>query len=97
MRNTFVLVSSFSLTLIREYWKKNPKRGTITDRVLRKEIQSAALNRFVYVSVLWIFFSEMTLGDGPKNPRVRVKQFDDEIDDMYSIPLISQKRSNGSI
>ena len=40
------------LTLIRESWKKNPKRGTITERVLRKKIQSAALRRFVYVSVL---------------------------------------------
>ena len=39
-----------------------------------KKIQSAALNRFVYVSVLWIF-PEMTLGDGPKKPRIRVKLF----------------------
>ena len=31
-----------------------------------KKIQSAALNQFVYVSVLRIFFSEITLGDGPQ-------------------------------
>ena len=41
------------LTLIRESWKNNPKRGTITERVLRKKISSVA--SFVYVSVLWIF------------------------------------------
>ena len=46
------------LTLIRESWKKNPKRGTITERVLREKIQSAVLRRFVYVSVLWIFFGK---------------------------------------
>ena len=46
--------------------QKNPKRGTVTESVLRKKIQSAALNQFVYVSVLWIFFPEITLGDGPK-------------------------------
>ena len=54
------------LTLILESWKKNPKRGTITEGVLRKKIQSAALRRFVYVSVLWIFFPDNTLGHGPK-------------------------------
>ena len=54
--------------------EKNPKRGTITERVLRKKIQSAALRRFVYVSVLWIFFPENTLGDGPKKPRIRVNR-----------------------
>ena len=46
--------------------QKNPKRGTVTESVLRKKIQSAALNQFVYVSVLWIFFPENTLGHGPK-------------------------------
>ena len=40
---------------------------------MREKIQSAALRRFVYVSVLWIFFPENTLGDGPKKPRIRVK------------------------
>ena len=38
-----------------------------------KKIQSAALKSFVYVSVLWNFFPEMTLGDSPKKPRIRVK------------------------
>ena len=37
------------------------------------KIHSAALNRFTHVSVLWIVFSEMTLGHGPKNSRIRVK------------------------
>ena len=41
--------------------EKNPKRGTITECVLRKKIQSSAMNQFLYVSVLWIFFV-----DGPK-------------------------------
>ena len=52
-----------SLTLIRE---KNTKRGTVTERVLREKIQSAALHHFVYVSMLWNFFPESALGDGPK-------------------------------
>ena len=30
------------------------------------------MKRFVYVFVLWIFFSENTLGNGPKKPRIRV-------------------------
>ena len=30
-------LKSDPLTLIRESWKKNPKRGTITERVLRKK------------------------------------------------------------
>ena len=62
------------LTLIRESWKKNPKRGTITERVLRKKkIQSAALRRCVCFigHNIWIFFPENTLGNGPKT-RIRV-------------------------
>ena len=38
-----------------------------------EKIRSAALRKFVYVSVLWIFFPEITLGDGPENSRIRVK------------------------
>ena len=55
-----------SLTLIRESWKINPKRGTVTERVLRKKIQRAALHHFVYVPMFWNFFPESALGDGPK-------------------------------
>ena len=36
-----------TLTLILESWEKNPKRGAITEHVLRKKIQSATLRRFV--------------------------------------------------
>ena len=46
-----------TLTLIRESWEKNPKRGTVTERVLRKKIQSAALHHFVYFPILWIVLS----------------------------------------
>ena len=54
------------LTLIRECWKKNPKPGTITERVLRGKNPEYIVASFVYVSVLWIFCPENTLGDGPK-------------------------------
>ena len=53
--------------------KKNPKRGTITERVSRKKNPERSVASFVYVSVLWIFFPEIALGDGPKNLRIRVK------------------------
>ena len=45
---------------------KNPKRGTIAERVFRKKIQSEALHHFVYVPMFWNFFPEIALGDGPK-------------------------------
>ena len=60
------------LTLIRESWK-NPKRGTITERVLREKIQSSALRHLYMFLCFGIFFLEMTLGDGSKNPRMRVE------------------------
>ena len=41
------------LTLIRESWK-NPKRGTITERIFR-ENQEHSIASFVYVSLLRIF------------------------------------------
>ena len=56
----------FDLTLIRESQKKNPKRGTVTERVLRKKIQSAALC-YLYMFLCFGFFSEIALGDGSKN------------------------------
>ena len=52
------------LTLIRESWK-NPKRGTITERVLREKIQSSAL-RHLYMLLCFGFFPKIALGDGPK-------------------------------
>ena len=55
-----------TLTLILESWEKNPKRGAITEHVLRKKIQSATLRRFVYVSVLWIFFQKTRSATVPK-------------------------------
>ena len=38
---------------------KNPKRGTVTQRV---ENKSSAQHHFVCGSVLWIFFPEIALG-----------------------------------
>ena len=55
-----------SLTLIREFWKKNPKRGTITERVSRKKNPERSVASFVYVPLLWIFFPKIALGHGPK-------------------------------
>ena len=43
------------LTLIRESWKKNPKRGTVTERVFRKKIHSAALHH-LYMFLCFGFF-----------------------------------------
>ena len=57
----------FDLTLILESWKKIQNAGP-SPRVLRKKIQSAALRRFVYVSVLWIFFQKTRSMIVPKNP-----------------------------
>ena len=60
MRGYSASISPWKLTLIREFWKKNPKRGSITERVFQKKIQSVAWhdekNDLVYVPVLWIFF-----------------------------------------
>ena len=44
------------LTLIRESWKKIQNAGPSPSVFCGKKIQSAALNQFVYVSKLWIFF-----------------------------------------
>ena len=53
------------LTLIRESSKKSKTRDHNRARSLEK-IQSAALNHFVYGPMLWNFFPESALGDGPK-------------------------------
>ena len=45
------------LTLIRESWEKNPKFGTVTVRVSREKNPERSVASFVYVPVLWIFFS----------------------------------------
>ena len=36
------------------------------ERVLQKKNPERSVVPFVYVSVLWIFFPEIVLGDGPK-------------------------------
>ena len=51
------------LTLIGESWK-NPKRGTVTERVFREKIQSTE----TYINDTTLrsgFFPENALGDGP--------------------------------
>ena len=53
------------LTLIREFWKKSKVRDHHR-ACFAEKIQSAAMDQFVCVSVLWIFFPENTLGHGPK-------------------------------
>ena len=65
--NTDIFINKVCLTLIRESWKKNPKRGTVTERVLRKKIPERSIESFVYVSMLRNFFPEIALGHGPKN------------------------------
>ena len=47
---------------------KNPKRRTITKRVLRKQ-QERNVSSFVYETVLW-GFPEIALGDGPKERHI---------------------------
>ena len=61
------------LTLIRESWKKNPKRGTITERVSWKKNPERSVASFVNVSVLWIFFPEIALGHGPKKSELQIQ------------------------
>ena len=53
------------LTLIGDSRKQNPKRGTVTERVFREKVQSAALNQFVCFYAI-DFISEITLGGGLK-------------------------------
>ena len=55
------------LTLIRESWKKNPKRGTITERPLRKKNPERSIEELYICFCALDFFPEMTLGHGPKN------------------------------
>ena len=61
-----------------ESWKKIQNAGPSPSVFCGKKIQSVALRRFVYVSVLWIFFPQNTLGDGPafwifsQDSRIRV-------------------------
>ena len=46
------------------------------------------MHKFVYVSVLWIFFPENAFGDGPKNSRIRVKgTIFSEILDFVSVAI----------
>ena len=52
-----------NLTLIRESWK-NPKLGTVTERVFREKSDA---QRFPDI------FSEIGLSDGPENSRLRVQ------------------------
>ena len=61
-----------SLTLIRESWKQIQNAGPSPSVFCGKKIQSAALNQFVYVPVLWNFFPESALGDGLKNSQIRL-------------------------
>ena len=46
--------------------EKQSKRGTVTERVSREKIQSAALHHW-YMSLCFGFFPDSALGDGPKN------------------------------
>ena len=54
------------LTLIRESWKKNPKRGTITERLLRKKNPERSIEKICICFCAVDFFPKMTLGHGPE-------------------------------
>ena len=49
----------------------NPEK-IVTERVSRKNPERSVAS-FVYVPLLWNFFPENALGDGPKNSRIRVQ------------------------
>ena len=53
------------LTLIRESWKKIQNAG-LSPSAFRGKNPERSVASFVYVPVLWIFFPENALGDGPK-------------------------------
>ena len=55
-----------ALTLIRKSWKKNPKRETITERVLRKKNPERSIESICICFCAVDFFPEITLRDGPK-------------------------------
>ena len=46
------------LTLIRESWKKNPKRGTITERLLRKKNPEGSIEKICICFCAVDFFSK---------------------------------------
>ena len=53
---------------------ENPKRGTITERVLREKIQSAASHQFLHVAMLWIFSQKSRLVMVPKMAYIFVQR-----------------------
>ena len=61
------------LTIIRESWK-NPKLVTVTERVLRKHPEQTIPSICICFCAL-NFRSEIALGDGSKNSRIRIKCF----------------------
>ena len=46
--------------------EKNLKHGTVTERVSWEKNPELSVASFLYVPVLWNFFPESALGDGPK-------------------------------
>ena len=55
------------LTFIGESWKTIENAGPSPSAFSGKKSRAPASHQFVYVYVLWMFFSESTLGEGPKN------------------------------
>ena len=50
-------MDSRTLTLIRESWKKNPKRGTITERLLRRKNPERSIKKICICFCALDFFS----------------------------------------
>ena len=64
----FFILGLIALTLIGEFWNKNPKHGTVTEHFFfRGKNPERSIASFVYVSVLWIFFRKSRSVTVPKN------------------------------
>ena len=61
------ILKTQSLTLIRESWEKIQNAGPSPSVFCGGKIQSAALRRFVYISMLWIFSQKTRSATVPKN------------------------------
>ena len=58
VESNFILSIAHRLTLIRESWKKNPKRGTITERVLWKKNPERSIEKICICFCALDFFPE---------------------------------------
>ena len=61
----FLIQGKNTLTLIGESWGKNPKRGSVTERVFRKKKSRTQQCIDLYIILCYGFFTEIAFGDGP--------------------------------